>query len=68
MSEERGGGRLRLLLSLVAAAAAFGGLLGLGVALWAVIFTDWLDTAMEIYHHGCFPVWIGGVPEGGCGQ
>ncbi|MCG6497755.1 hypothetical protein [Kitasatospora sp. A2-31] len=60
VSGERAGGNLRLLLSLVVAAAGFGGVLGLGVAIWAVIFTDWLDTAKELYHHYCFVVWGGG--------
>ncbi|MFJ3788768.1 hypothetical protein [Kitasatospora sp. NPDC090091] len=57
-ADERGGGRLRLLLSLVVAAAAFGGLLGLGVAMWVVLFTDWLDLVRAYFHHTCFPIVI----------
>ncbi|WP_395292646.1 hypothetical protein ACF9IK_02885 [Kitasatospora hibisci] len=63
VADGRGGGRLRLLLSLVAAAAGFGGLLGLCVAMWVVLFTDWLDVAKEFFHHGgCFLIWGDGCP------
>ncbi|MBP0449226.1 MULTISPECIES: hypothetical protein [unclassified Kitasatospora] len=61
--EERargGAGRWRLLLGMIAAAAAIGGLLGGAVSLFVYLFTDWFDPIAEFAHDHCIRVWGGG--------